>query len=126
MCPNYSRVLSVIPHSRKHVDRKTTRYAEKRTRASWAFLRHLEETARGEELVRMRAEERFTRALMDVEIQDLRRAQIAQREEEESGRMRAEDLAMRELKLAEKAQILERVVMQAEDMLARGLKNFEE
>ncbi|CAN0510270.1 unnamed protein product, partial [Ectocarpus sp. 12 AP-2014] len=102
------------------------RYAEKRTRASWAFLRHLEETARGEELVRMRAEERLTRALMDVEIQDLRRAQIAQREEEESGRMRAEDLAMRELKLAEKAQTLERVVMQAEDMLARGLKNYEE
>ncbi|CAN0494415.1 unnamed protein product, partial [Ectocarpus sp. 12 AP-2014] len=102
------------------------RYAEKRTRASWAFLRHLEETARGEELVRMRAEERLTRALMDVEIQDLRRAQIAQREEEESGRMRAEDLAMRELKLAEKAQTLERVVMQAEDMLARGLENYEE
>ncbi|CAM9322982.1 unnamed protein product [Ectocarpus sp. 6 AP-2014] len=102
------------------------RYAEKRTRTSWAFLRHLEETARGEELVRMRAEERFTRALMDVEIQDLRRAQIAQREEEESGRMHAEDLAMRELKLAEKAQILERVLMQAEDMLARGLKNFEQ
>lgn len=74
----------------------------------------------------MRAEERFTRALMDVEIQDLRRDQIAKREKEECRRMHAEDLAMRELQVAEEAQILERAAMQAEDMLARSLKNFEE
>lgn len=81
---------------------------------------------RGEELVRMRAEERFTRALLDLERQDLQRVEMAHREEEESVKMRLEDLAMREHKRVADAQIVERASMGVEDVRARASKNLEE
>jgi len=102
------------------------RCEEKRTRDAWIFLRSLEETARGEELVRMRAEERCTRALRDLELQDLRRVERAQREAEETIKMQSEDLAMRDLARLEKVQALEREAMGAEDELARSWKAIEQ
>ena len=103
-----------------------TRCEEKRTRDAWMFLRGLEETARGEELVRMRAEERCTRALLDLELQDLRRIERGQREAEETVKMQSEDRAMRDLKCQEKTQALERQAMRAEDAMARAWKKIEQ
>lgn len=103
-----------------------TRYEEKRTREAWTFLRRLEETARGEELVRMRAEERFTRSLLDLELQDSLRVEIAQREAEEKTRLWSEDLAVRQLKRLQKDQLVERETMMAEDVLARTWKSIQE
>lgn len=103
-----------------------TRYEEGRTREAWALLKRVEETARGEELVRMRAEERFTRSLLDLELQDSRRVEMAQREAKEKARMWSEDLAVRDLKRLEKDQIVEREQMGVEDVLARTWKSIEE
>lgn len=103
-----------------------TRCEEERTREAWAFLRLVEETSRGEELVRMRAEERFTRSLLDLELQDSRRVEIAQREAKEKARMWSEDLAVRDLKRLEKDQMVEREEMGAEDVLARTWKSIKE
>ncbi len=90
------------------------------------FLRTLEETARGEELVRMRAEERCTRALLDLELQDLRRVERGRREAEEAIKMQSEDQAMRNLTRLEETQALEREAMGAEDALARSWKAIEQ
>lgn len=76
--------------------------------------------------MRMRAEERLTRALLDLEHEDLRRVEMAHREEEEAVRMRSEDLEMRELKRVTEAQSSELASMGEEDILARASKNFEE
>lgn len=76
--------------------------------------------------MRMRAEERFTRSLLDLELQDSRRVEIAQRQTEETTRMWSEDLAVRDLKRLEKSQMLEREAMGAEDVLARMWKSIEE
>lgn len=100
-----------------------TRYEEKRSREAWRFLRHLEEAARGEELVRMRAEERFTRSLLDLELEDARRVEIIQRETKEKAKMWKEDLAVRDLDRLEKAQMVEREAMRTEDALARLWEN---
>lgn len=102
-----------------------TRCEETRTREAWLFLIRLEETARGEELVRMRAEERFTRALLDLELQDLRRLERARCETDETARMRSEDQAMRDLRRLEKTQMEEREAMRVEDVLARTRKSIE-
>lgn len=102
------------------------RCEEKRTRDAWMLLRSLEETARGEELVRMRAEERCTRALLDLELQDLRRVERRQCEREETIKMQSEDQAMGDLARLERAQILEREAMGAEDELARSWKAIEQ
>eukprot|EP00903_Cladosiphon_okamuranus_P007028 g6834.t1 len=105
---------------------KDMRCEETRIRQAWLFLRRLEETARGEELVRMRAEERFTRALLDLELQDLRRLESARRETGETYRMRSEDHAMQDLMRLEEAQMAEREAMGVEDALAGIWKKNEE
>lgn len=74
----------------------------------------------------MRAEERFTRALLDLELQDLRRLEGARRETEETVRMQSEDQAMRDFRRLEKTQMAEREAMGVEDVLARMWKNTEE
>eukprot|EP00752_Nemacystus_decipiens_P011290 g10033.t1 len=102
------------------------RCEETRTREAWLFRRRLEEAARGEELVRMRAEERTTRALLDLELQDKRRLEMAWREAEETARMRLEDQAMRDFRRIEDAQMSEREAMVVEDVLARTWKDAEE
>lgn len=73
----------------------------------------------------MRAEERYTRALLDLELQDSQSADRARREAEESVIMGLEDLAMQELRCLEKAQAEERAVMGAEDALAKKWKHIE-
>lgn len=73
----------------------------------------------------MRAEERFTRALLDLELQDLRRLERVRREREETVRMRSEDHAMRDLRRLEKAQMAERTAMGVEDALSRIWKKLE-
>lgn len=119
-------LVSFMVTSRCFTCHNRERCEEARTCEAWAFLRRLEETARGEELVRMRAEERFTRSLLDLELQDLRRLERARRETEESVRMRSEDQAMRDLRRLEQAQMAERKAMGTEDELARIWKQFEE
>lgn len=73
----------------------------------------------------MRAEERYTRALLDLELQDSQRVDRTRREAVESAMMRLEDLTMQELRCVERAQAAERAVMGAEDALARKWKNVE-
>lgn len=73
----------------------------------------------------MRAEERYTRALLDLELQDSQSADRARREAAESVIMGLEDLAMQELCCLEKAQAEERAVMGAEDALVREWKHIE-
>lgn len=74
----------------------------------------------------MRAEERFTRALLDLELRDLRRLESARREAGETVRMRSEDKAMQNLMRLEEAQKAERETMSVEDVLARIWKNNKE
>lgn len=73
----------------------------------------------------MRAEERSTRSLLDLELQDSRRVELARREAEEGARMWSEDLAVRYLKRLEEDQTVEREAMGAEDVLARMLERIE-
>lgn len=73
----------------------------------------------------MRAEERFTRAVLDLELQDLRRLERARRETAETMRMRSEDQAMQYLKRLEEAQVAEREAMGVEDVLAGEWKKAE-
>lgn len=127
--PPYLRASAALLSSLMLVLRRVnhrTRCEETRTREAWLFQRRLEETARGEELVRMRAEERFTRALLDLELQDLQRLERARREAEETLRMRSEDQVMRNLRRLEQAQVAEREAMRVEDELARTRKQTEE
>lgn len=67
----------------------------------------------------MRAEERYTRALLDLERQDAQRVDRARREAAETVKMKLEDLATQELRCLEKAQAMECGAMAAEDALAR-------
>lgn len=67
----------------------------------------------------MRAEERCTRALLDLELQDCRQRSAARREAEEAAAMRLEDLAMRELCRQEHAQLSECREMGLEDALSK-------
>ena len=73
----------------------------------------------------MRAEERYTRALLDLELQDSQRTDRACRETAESVMMRLEDLAMQEARCLQKAQAAERVMMGAEDAMTRKWKHLE-
>lgn len=126
LCIRASAFVAILVHAHLSTYCNHTRCEERRTREAWLFLRRLGETARGEELVRMRAEERFTRALLDLELQDLRRLERAQREAEETVRMRAEDQAVRDLRRLEEAQMAESEAMGVEDVLARTWRNAEE
>ncbi|CAN0097012.1 unnamed protein product, partial [Scytosiphon promiscuus] len=110
---------------RQLVENHSMRCEEKRTHAAWLHFRRLVETVRGEELVRMRAEERLTRALLDLALQDLQRVETANREEKERAGMQSEDLAMRDLKRVTEAQSVELALMGIEDVLARASRNFE-
>lgn len=73
----------------------------------------------------MRAEERYTRALLDLELQDSQSADRARHEAAESVIMRLEDLTTQEVHRLEKAQAEECAVMGAEDALARKWKHIE-
>lgn len=67
----------------------------------------------------MRAEERRTRALLDLELQDSQRKSAARRKAEEAAAMALEDLAMQERTRQERAQFTERKEMGLEDALSR-------
>lgn len=67
----------------------------------------------------MRAEERCTRALIDLELQDAWRLDRARREAEEAVKMGLEELETREFNRLERAQIVEQRAMETEDQLSR-------
>lgn len=73
----------------------------------------------------MRAEERYTRALQGLQLQDSQRVDRARREAAERDSMRFEDLVMQELRCLAKAQATERGAMGAEDALVRKWKHIE-
>lgn len=67
----------------------------------------------------MRAEERRGRALLDLELEDSRLADMIRRQAEECGEMHQEDLAARELVRRENARSAELRTMKVEDDLSR-------
>lgn len=67
----------------------------------------------------MRAEERRGRALLDLELEDSRHADMIRRQAEECAEMHQEDLATRELIRREKARSAELRTMKIEDDLSR-------
>lgn len=73
----------------------------------------------------MRAEERYTRALLDIERQDAQRVDRTKHEAAELVMMRFEDVAVQELRCLEKAQAVERGAMATEDALTREWKLIE-
>lgn len=66
----------------------------------------------------MRAEERQTRSILDVEAQDAQQACEAMHEAEEASRMRLEEVAMRELQRSERDREIEQSGMEIEDGLS--------
>lgn len=95
------------------------RYEDQRTQRAWGCLLETEELGRQEELARMRAEERSTRALIDLDREEARRLTRICRETEETLAMMSEDAAMRELICIEETEMTERRAMGLDDALSK-------
>lgn len=121
--PSNSKIGKLVLNSsncwRTNVAYFYQRIEEQRARQAWEYHARRQEVVRQEELARMRAEERCTRALLYLEIEESNRMDIARREAREAASMVSEDLAMRELKRLHKKQMSDRRAMEAEDRLSK-------
>ena len=72
----------------------------------------------------MRAEERSVRALIEIELEEARRANMIRRAIEERAIMMSEDTACRKFLRLEKAVIAERAVMEMEDAASKSLEDM--
>lgn len=96
--------------------RPTARHEEQQTRQAWAHTLRIGEIARQEELARMRAEERSTRAFLDLELQEVQLLDEIRRQADEIANMALEEDGTRELTRLEKVQMVERGTMSVEDV----------
>lgn len=104
-------LVRCVTHGKRHEDQ--------RTRRAWGYFLETEEIVRQEELARMRAEERGTRAFIDLDREEARRLTRIRCETEETLTMISEDAAMRELIRDEETEVSECRAMGLEDALSK-------